>query len=154
MTRRAAGVGPRLANGNPRDPRTGQIAPLYDWDSIIPEMCEYVAGGGGLKAWCLADPTRPSFQAVFQTFAKRSDLLQQYRTAMETRAYARQAEFDDVNATLLHAKDMVEVARVRAFLDNVKWQMAKENGAAFSDKTDVTSGGKPIGPVTFALGTA
>ena len=102
----------------------------------IDPICEFVASGESLNAWCLKNSF--AYNTVLNWIDADKERAANYARAREARADEVFESLDAVSEAAIMAETAVEVAGLRLKSDNIKWKLARMN-AKYNDKIDVNA---------------
>ena len=107
---------------------------------IAIKICQRISSGESVRTIC-KDKKLPCAATVFFWLLDddKKWFLEQYETARNTQAENMFEELLDIADN-----DDGDVQRARLRIDTRKWYLSKVLPKKFGDKTDLTSGGKPI----------
>jgi hypothetical protein len=115
-------------------------------DSFIEDLCDWIASGNSLRAYCRKNP-QYKHSTILLWASQYEDFADQYTRANICRAESKFDKIDDVVDDMRSKVIDPQMARVE--IDAIKWQAGKMNPKKYGDSIDLTSGGDKLKSFTF-----
>lgn len=129
----------------PAPKKQAQKTPREKLDAIgIDALCEFVAGGESLAAFCKKHGLATSTTNDWLNDPKHPERSADYARAREARADLIFESLDEVSNQAVAAKNPVTVQGLRLKADNIKWKLARMH-KKYSDRTVLS--GDPENPI-------
>ena len=113
------------------------------------EICNELAEGNNIKRILDSKEEYPNW-TTFRRWKQNNDELRTlYVNSQQDKAIALEDELDDLRDMLRNKE--IDNSTYGVLAQTIKWKMAKFYPKVFSDKVDVTSGGKEISTAPTAI---
>jgi hypothetical protein len=112
-------------------------------DETAAEICEWLANGGSLRAWC-AKEDNPTFSTVYKWLEQQESFADGYARARERQAHNDADQLNELTEEVKAGRLDPNAARVAA--DILKWTAARRAPKSYGDKVQLQgdSDGKPL----------
>lgn len=113
-------------------------------EGIAERICEWIAGGKSLRAFCRAHPEDPDLSTITRWIVRHDEFRVQYVQARESAGYAHADAVVEVVEMLIEAR--VDHLTAKAMMDGLKWAAERMAPKAHGPRQaiDHTSGGDKI----------
>jgi hypothetical protein len=117
---------------------------------IAEELCDWLANGGSLRAWC-AQEGKPTFSTIYKWLEREEAFADAYARARERQAHNDGDRMNEIASKLEAGEIAPDVARVMA--DILKWTAGKRAAKFYGDKVALSNDdGAPL-IVTWSNGS-
>ena len=120
----------------------------YDF-KMCEEICNELAEGNNIKRILDSKEEYPHWTTFRRWKSEHEELRTLYVNAQQDKAIALENELDDLKDSLMSGE--IDNSCYNVVAQTIKWKMAKFYPKVFSDKVDVTSGGKEISTAPTAI---